>query len=447
MTLLVISPDYASHLYPLATLATAWRDAGERVVVATGPATDALVRGFGYEREHLQLGRGSNPGVIRAEEQPPGEDDSLRGFFEATRRGAVEVLEYQAQARRDDLLWNPVEVGRAVHDVVARTRPDTIVVDHLAFGARLGLLSAGIEHTDVVLGHPSALVVGDEVYGCPDDWPATLSPDPQGLQRLRRLCEQVRDEFTAQWNAALAELDPGAAPTTDAFAETGDVLLLNYPEELHDRRRTALLPRHTFLGSSVRDESRDEEVEAWLAGGDEPVVYVSLGSFLSARTDVLVQVATALRGLDVRVALAHGSTPRDHLGPVPGTWLVRESLPQVTLLRHAALAVSHGGNNSVTEALTAGVPLLVLPLSTDQFSGAAALERHGLGEVLDPNTAGPDTLQAAATRLLAADWTAGGRGGRAALARLGESLRDRPGPLRAWETLTGRATVRDVLAG
>ena len=47
MTLLVISPDYASHLYPLATLATAWRDAGERVVVATGPATDAIVTAFG----------------------------------------------------------------------------------------------------------------------------------------------------------------------------------------------------------------------------------------------------------------------------------------------------------------------------------------------------------------------------------------------------------------
>lgn len=72
MTLVVISPDYASHLFPLATLATAWQDAGERVVVATGPATDTIVRGFGYEREHLQLGRGSNPGVIRAEEQPRG---------------------------------------------------------------------------------------------------------------------------------------------------------------------------------------------------------------------------------------------------------------------------------------------------------------------------------------------------------------------------------------
>ena len=92
MTLLVISPDYASHLYPLATLATAWREAGERVVVATGPATVGWSRDFGFEREHLRLGRGSNPGVIRAEEQPKGEDDSLRGFFEATRRGAVETL-------------------------------------------------------------------------------------------------------------------------------------------------------------------------------------------------------------------------------------------------------------------------------------------------------------------------------------------------------------------
>ena len=70
MTLLIISPDYASHLLPLAALATAWRDAGERVVVATGPATASIVDEFGYSRINLQLGRGSNPGVIRAEDQP-----------------------------------------------------------------------------------------------------------------------------------------------------------------------------------------------------------------------------------------------------------------------------------------------------------------------------------------------------------------------------------------
>lgn len=442
MTLLVISPDYASHLYPLATLATAWRHTGERVVVATGPATDALVRTFGYEREHLQLGRGSNPGVIRAEEQPAGEDDSLRGFFAATRQGAVETLAYQARARGDDLLWNAVGVARAVHDVVERIRPDTIIVDHLAFGARLGLSSAGIGHADVVLGHPSALTVGDEVYGYPPAWPRAFEPDPDALEELRRLSERVRDDFTAQWNSALAQLSPGAAPSTDAFAETGDVLLLNYPSELHEAHRTSLLPRHTFLGSAVREEACDEQVESWLAQGDQPLVYVSLGSFLSARSDVLARIAGALRGLDVRVALASGSTHPDRLGPVPNSWLVREMLPQVTLLRRASLAISHGGNNSVTEALTAGVPLLLLPLSTDQFAGAAAVERSGLGEVLDPNRASAAEIRATAELLLGLDRSRALTGANVSLHGLSASLHERPGPQRAWEAVTGTTGSR-----
>lgn len=438
MTLLVISPDYASHLYPLATLATAWQDAGERVVVATGPATDAIVRRFGFEREHLRLGRGSNPGVIRAEDQPRGEDDALRGFFDATRRGAVETLAFQAAARGDDLLWDPLTVAREVQRVVDRVRPDQVIVDHLAFSARLALSSAEVRHGDVVLGHPTALTVGDEVYGYPPAWPRALHPDPTALAELRRLCERVRDQFTAQWNEALATLDPGAVASEDAFAETGDVLLLNYPGELHPPERTALLGPHAFLGSAVRTEEPDAEVDAWLASGDAPVVYVSLGSFLSVRSDVLARVAEALRGLDVRVALANGSTPRDALGQIPASWLVREVLPQVTLLARSALAVSHCGNNSVTEALTAGVPLLLLPLSTDQFAGAAALEDAGFGEVLDPNAATPDELRAAAARLLSLDASAAAR-----LTGLADDLTARPGAQRARTVLAGTTEGRN----
>ncbi|GAA4109384.1 hypothetical protein GCM10022415_02520 [Knoellia locipacati] len=432
MTLLVISPDYASHLLPLATLATAWADAGERVVVATGPATDSIVRRFGFAREDLRLGRGSNPGVIRAEDQPRGEDDALRGFFAATRRGAVPTLAFQAAARRDDLLWNPLQVAREVRDVVDRVRPDHVVVDHLAFGARLGLVGTGVAHADVVLGHPSALTVGDEVYGCPPAWPSRLHPDPGALADLRRRCEDVRDAFTEQWNTVLAALDPSATASEDAFAETGDVLLLNYPTELHPPERTALLPRHAFLGSAVRTEEPDTEVEEWLARDGAPVVYVSLGSFLSVRSDVLARVAEALRGLDVRVALASGSTSPEALGPVPDTWLVRAELPQVTVLGRACLAVSHGGNNSVTEALTAGVPMLVLPFSTDQFAGAAALEDAGLAEALDPNEASPEGLRAAVRDLLAPER-------RRRLDSLSADLRRVPGAVRARRALVPAA--------
>lgn len=426
MTLLVISPDYASHLLPLATLGTAWAEAGERVVVATGPATEAIVRRFGFERADLRLGRGSNPGVIRAEDQPLGEDQALRGFFEATRLGAVPTLAFQAAARGDDLLWEPLRVAREVQDLVERVRPDQILVDHLAFSARLGLTGARVPHADVVLGHPSALTLGDEVYGYPPAWPRRLQPDPGALGALRRQCEDVRDAFTEQWNTVLDTLDPGAAASHDAFAETGDVLLLNYPEELHPAERTALLPRHAFLGSSVRSEEPDEEVDAWLAREGAPVVYVSLGSFLSVRSDVLARVVEALRTLDVRVALAAGSTSRDDLGPIPRSWLVRRELPQVTVLGRAALAVSHGGNNSVTEAMAAGVPLLLLPLSTDQFAGAAGVEAAGLGAALDPNAATPAQLRTAAEHLLAP-----APGASARLARLSLDLTRTPGPRRA----------------
>lgn len=433
MTLLVISPDYASHLLPLATLATAWRDGGERVVVATGPATAGIVAGFGFDHVELVLGRGSNPGVIRAEHQPPGEDDALRGFFAATHAGMVATLRYQAEARRSDLLWEPVDRARAVLDVIDRVRPDQVVVDHLAFSARIALAVAEVPHADVVLGHPSALPVGEEVYGYPTAWPAAFAPAEPELADLHRLCRDVRDAFTEEWNAALGELAPGAPSSQDAFAEHGDLLLLNYPETLHHPARTALLPPHAFLGSAVREEPPDDEVRDWLAADDRPVAYVSFGSFLSARGDVLARVLDALRPLELRVAVATGSATG--LPDVPPDWLVRPYLPQVAVLQRTAVMVTHGGNNSVTEGLTAGVPMVVLPFSTDQFAGAAALEAAGLALALDPNAATSIELSAAVRAVL--DGPAAHRVG-----AIGEELRRAPGPQLARAALEQRNAGR-----
>jgi zeaxanthin glucosyltransferase len=390
MTLLIISPDYASHLLPLATLGTAWRDRGERVVVATGPATAAIVESFGYERVNLQLGKGSNPGVIKAEDQPKGEDDALRGFFDATRRGMVETLVFQAEARLSDLMWEPVRQARAVQQIVAELQPDQIIVDHLAFSARVGLVAGGIAHADVVLGHPSALPLPGEVYGYPPSWPAAFTPAQADLAALRQLCERVSASFTKEWNSALAALSPTAALSTSAFEEHGDLLMLNYPAALAPTRQGV------FLGATVREEAIDPEVEAWLAASTEPFVYVSFGSFLSVRGDVLQRVADALRQLGMRAAIATGDSVID----APEGWLVRSFLPQVRLLGAAAAAVTHGGNNSVTEALQHRVPLLVLPFSTDQFAGAADVERAGFGVSLAPNEATVDELADALGRVL-----------------------------------------------
>ncbi len=162
---------------------------------------------------------------------------------------------------------------------------------------------------------------------------------------------------------------------------------------------------------------------------------MSFGSFLSVRADVLRRVAAALRRLPVRVALAVGSADRSVLGELPARWLVREFLPQVALLDAAAVAITHGGNNSVTESLTAGVPMLVLPFSTDQFAGAAAIENAGVGIALDPNAASARELAGAVRRLLDGDAAAAAR-------RLGATLRAGPGRAVARGALTVGAVAR-----
>ena len=401
MTLLVVSPDYASHLFPLMALARPWTEAGERVVVATGPGVAGLVERAGYEWTSLVLGRGSNPGTARPGEQPRGEDANLRAFFEATRAGPVATLRLQAQLRRNDLLWRPLETARSTIEVVAAVRPDAIAVDHLAFGATLGLRAAGIPYADVVLGHPSALPVADERYGVPSAWPTAVRPDPTEIAGLERLADDVTRRFTDAVNEALVALGADAVQVEDAFRAHGDLALSNHPAELHHPARTAALPPAHAFGLLVRRETLDDDAAAWLEQSPaRPLVVVSFGTFLSARADVLAAVAAALRQMDVRVAFATGSAGPANLGSLPSDWLVRPFLPQVALVRRAAVAVTHGGNNGVTEALTAGVPVLVLPFSTDQFAIAADLDRIGLGRVADPNAVTVPELKAALAALL-----------------------------------------------
>jgi UDP-N-acetylglucosamine:LPS N-acetylglucosamine transferase len=82
--------------------------------------------------------------------------------------------------------------------------------------------------------------------------------------------------------------------------------------------------------------------------------------------------------------------------------------------------ITHGGNNSITEALTFGVPMLVLPFSTDQFDGAAAIERSLAGIALDPNRASRPLIAGAVRGLL--------RNPPPLPGQLGRRLRANPGP-------------------
>lgn len=394
MKLLLLSPDYASHYGPLAVLGRAARRQGHTVVVATGPTLQQQVRSDGLEYRSLVLGRGSNDGT-RAR------DDSLEAFFRATREGAIATLRHQAVERGRDLLHEPVATAQQILGLLAAERPDTVVVDHVSFASTLALHASGLPFVSLVPGHPGQLPTGDERYGVPAEWPAALRPPDDEIDRLHAVVDDVSARFTRAWNLALAQIAPGLDPVDDAFRVHGHRVLLNSDRHHHDPVRTPTLPAdHRFVGPLVREERLPPALDAWAVDDGRPRVYVGLGTFLARRADVLASIAAALRETDVRAAIACGPTSATDIGPHPADWIVRPHLPQVALIRHADVVVCHGGNNSVQEARHAGVPQVILPFSTDQFSIGRDAERCGSGRVLDPNRVDADELAATVQRLV-----------------------------------------------
>ena len=112
----------------------------------------------------------------------------------------------------------------------------------------------------------------------------------------------------------------------------------------------------------------------------DPVLYVSLGTVFKRRpAGCCARFATALAPLGGTVVVSTGQTDPAALGPLPANVLVRRFVPQPEVLARAALFVTHGGMNSVNEALYAGVPMLVVPQGADQPLVARRVVELGAG--------------------------------------------------------------------
>jgi MGT family glycosyltransferase len=115
-----------------------------------------------------------------------------------------------------------------------------------------------------------------------------------------------------------------------------------------------------------------------------------------------------------------------------------EFLPQVSVLPLVDLVITHGGNNTTTEALHFGKPMIVLPLFWDQYDNAQRIAELGLGARLDTYRFTDEQMHGALRRLL----TDGALAGR--LAAASEKIRSSGGLERAADVIEA-AAAQDTL--
>jgi len=168
-----------------------------------------------------------------------------------------------------------------------------------------------------------------------------------------------------------------------------------------------------------------------------PLVLVSLGTVYGNRPEFLRMCLKELADAEWQVVLsAGGNLPLGDLGPAPGNFIVRSFVPQIEILRRAAAFVTHGGMNSVQEALYHGVPLVVAPQAADQFWISARASELGAALVLDPARMETGAIHGMVRRILSgADYAASAAG-------IGASLREAGGSGRAGaeiQSFIGRA--------
>jgi UDP:flavonoid glycosyltransferase YjiC (YdhE family) len=145
---------------------------------------------------------------------------------------------------------------------------------------------------------------------------------------------------------------------------------------------------------NVRPEPFDDrgELPGWFDElGKRPLVYVTLGTVMNGNVPLFRLIADALADLpyDVVIALGSGVSP-DALGQVAGNIQVGGYLPQTRIIERASAVVCHGGYNTVAAALSAGVPLFLLPMGADQpFNTERCITAGAALGVIQPQPPGP----------------------------------------------------------
>lgn len=139
--------------------------------------------------------------------------------------------------------------------------------------------------------------------------------------------------------------------------------------------------QYLFLGPSIY--KRKEENFDFVKGVN-PVIYISLGTVIKGAVSFFQNCIEAFRDENMDVIISVGKKFKiSKLRNIPANIHIYSSVPQLQVLQMADVFVTHGGMNSVSEALVCGTPMVVIPYVSDQPVNARCIEKLGVGKKLE----------------------------------------------------------------
>lgn len=332
MRVLVATTAGSGHFEPLVPVAHACVAAGHEVRVAAPASFAATVARTGLEHWPFDDAPPDHMGEVFA--QLPALDGASPAEIDAG--NAVVVREVFAR----------LDAGAALPGLttaMARWRPDVVLREQAELGSYLAAEAAGVPHVQL----NTSLSCFLDFAGLVEEPLVALGADP-GLAGLRA--------------APRVTLVPGSLDGA-SVSQTGPL----------ERVRVEQVP-------GGRPELPD-----WWAGRAGPLVYVTFGTVAASVglfPDLYRRVVDALADAPVRVLLTTGDAgDPEALGTVPPNVHVERFWPQRDVMPHAAAMVAHGGLSTTLVALSAGVPMLLLPIFADQPFNADRVEKIGAGVV------------------------------------------------------------------
>ncbi|MER6778553.1 MULTISPECIES: macrolide family glycosyltransferase [unclassified Streptomyces] len=203
---------------------------------------------------------------------------------------------------------------------------------------------------------------------------------------------------------------PELAGALDEFGVPGGVHALTlapprtiafFPRSFQRLPQTVRAGEAHWVGPAISDRSFQGSWQR--PDNGKPVLYVSLGSQFNKRPEFYRSCLEAFDGLGWHVVMSVGAeVAAAGLGAVGDGFEVHASVPQLDVLASAAAFVTHGGMGSLMEALSLGVPVVVVPQMAEQRVNAAQVERLGVGRHLPREQATARALREA-VQAVAAD--------------------------------------------